>query len=435
MKPTKLPGLEMECGSMSTPANESTTVAELQRLLGACVLLQCDGKRPVSNGWQHIRLDDMTQYYLSKLKGNIGVSLGGASGGLCVIDFDLDDLVEPFLQINPTLAATFRTRGRRGCAFWLRIRGDCPRSRKLKSSSGKAVGEFRANGNQSIVSGIHPDTNMPYQWLVKMPVVEMEADSIRWPEGIVNPFALDEFPRESPRLGDSPKGPHSKGCSPLSMLGLGACAGVGGQSVEISTTAETEIEQAIQLGVQSKAQNNAASFQACLGLIRLRGVADLSDMPPAERLYFAEHWFQRLYSLGRVNPAKSKTHYFNDIMNSIKNANASSPIANPIPQAWMLAQTQPLPPEAAMFDGDETMQRLIALCYQLHVLANGGEWFLARNKVGELMNLGATATRNLSENFHVLVDCGILKIISAHEKGKRMATSYRYLAQSPPAMH
>jgi hypothetical protein len=239
--------------------------------------------------------------------------------------------------------------------------------------------------------------------------------------------------------GDSPKGDVSKreatkGNPPLSMLRLGGVGGVGGvgaPSAEISDAVKGQIDQAVEIGAQTKS-NNDACFQAAIALVRLRHAEDLSDLTTPERNYFKLRWYQRLRSLGRITAGKAQTHYFDNIANAIKKVKASDRTKNPVPQAWLLAQNSPLPPEAAMFDGDETMQRLIALCYQLHVLSSGGEWFVARNTVGELMGLDETGTRNLSENFHVLVDCGILVVVKPYEKGKRKATIYRYVAQGKP---
>jgi hypothetical protein len=415
-------------------------VPHLHRFLGAnIVLIQCQGKKPQGK-WGHLRTEHMTPEYLAKLKlGNIGVPFGDVSDGLCVIDIDADEFVQPFQDANPSFAETFQTRGRRGQSFWFRLVGTAPRSRKISTKDGTPVGEFRSNGNYSIAWGTHPDSGKPYTWLVSKPVIEIELDSIHWPEGWVNPFSpskspLENLPKGASAKGGSATGDATKGGPPLSMLGLGWVGGVGALpgGAEISETARAEIEKAVELGAQSTKRNNAASFDACLALIRLRGVSDLSDMPPAERRYFAECWYRHLNSLGRTNPERTKTHYYSDIINSIKNAKASATSKNPIPQAWLLAQSEPLPPEAATFEGDEIMQKLIALCYQLHKLNHGGEWFIARNKVGELMGLDETGTRNLSENFHVLVDCGILVVVKPYEKGKRQATTYRYIQQGLP---
>jgi hypothetical protein len=57
---------------------------------------------------------------------NIAVYTGKASGGLCAIDFDEDKDLAAFLELNPNLAGTLRSRGSRGAMLWLRIEGDFP---------------------------------------------------------------------------------------------------------------------------------------------------------------------------------------------------------------------------------------------------------------------------------------------------------------------
>ena len=370
--------------------------------------------------WRHLRVEDMTATYKSKLEGgNIGVALGDVSNGICAIDIDNDKHVEPFLAANPALAGTFQTHGSRGRVFWIRIKGHCPKTHKLKTTAG----EFRSTGSYSVASGIHPNGN-PYQWVVKKPVVEIAFDSIKWPDAPAQ--ASQNLPK-----GDSAKGDITKGCPPYNCYGSNGVVGVV-VGMDLSEKLKSQIDQAVGLGADSTTRNNEASFNACLALIRILDVESLAGLLPAARRYFAERWFERLRDSGRVNPAKSKTHYLNDLFTSIKNAKRQATMENkknPIPQAWMLAQTEPLPAEAEAFAGDETMQRLIALCYQLHLLSGKGEWYLARNKVGELMRLDDTAKRNLSENFNVLVQLGILKIVKPHEKGERKATTYRYIEQ------
>ena len=54
---------------------------------------------------------------------NIAVYLGKASGGLYAIDFDADEDLAAFLELNPALTATTRSRGSRGGMVWLRIEG------------------------------------------------------------------------------------------------------------------------------------------------------------------------------------------------------------------------------------------------------------------------------------------------------------------------
>jgi len=161
--------------------DESSIVQRLQSILGPCVLLACKGKRPTRKAWQKLTLEDMSPAYLDTLNaGNIGVSLGAPSQGLVSIDFDTDESLASFVQRNPALDATLRTRGQRGGNLWLRIVGELPPSRKLVDQAGQPAGEWRSTGNQTIIHGIHPGTRRPYETIVQQPPVEIEASRIQW---------------------------------------------------------------------------------------------------------------------------------------------------------------------------------------------------------------------------------------------------------------
>src|SRR5437867_3411678 len=83
-------------------------------------------------------------------------------------DIDDDRHVEPFLEANPLLRHTLRTAAQWGCNIWLRCTSDYPSSCKLKHQSGKEIGEWRADGNQTIIAGTHP-TGVPYHFVVEKP--------------------------------------------------------------------------------------------------------------------------------------------------------------------------------------------------------------------------------------------------------------------------
>ena len=99
----------------------ASTIQHLRRLLGDdVVLLPCDRGEKGSRweGWQEITIEKMRdEHYLRALNKahNIAVLLGSSSGGLCTIDIDAEELIEPFLALNPKLAMTLRSRGKRGC--------------------------------------------------------------------------------------------------------------------------------------------------------------------------------------------------------------------------------------------------------------------------------------------------------------------------------
>src|SRR4029077_1502522 len=77
------------------------------------------------------------------------------------------------LAANPLLRNTLRTTAQRGCNVWLRCGTDYPSSCNLKDQSGSKVGEWRADGNQTIIAGTHPD-GVPYRFVVESPAITID---------------------------------------------------------------------------------------------------------------------------------------------------------------------------------------------------------------------------------------------------------------------
>lgn len=227
-------------------------------------------------------------------------------------------------------------------------------------------------------------------------------------------------------LGDLPVGAPLCNCSG----GVGVVERVVGSS--LSEKSRAEICRAVEFGLNATRQNNRAAYHAVQELIRIRDVESVADMRSADRTYFAEQWYQALRAAGRITAGKFKSHYFADIFDSIKNAHRKDSMNNdPLREAWSLAQTQPLPPEAATFGDDPKLQRFIALCYQMHLKHEKGSWFLARDRTGRTMGLSSTDTRNwLGESFNVLVGCGILEVVTPYDEVKKRATEYRYVERA-----
>jgi hypothetical protein len=137
----------------------SSIVEELRNLLGSDVVLlpiNRGDKAPsgkAMQGWQTFTVARMREpEYLARLNHgrNIGVLLGN---GRVTIDLDRDETVEPFLDLNPRLRETLRSRRKRGCNLWLRIKGEYPKSCKLRARRGEEWGEWRADGNQTVIYG------------------------------------------------------------------------------------------------------------------------------------------------------------------------------------------------------------------------------------------------------------------------------------------
>jgi hypothetical protein len=186
---------------------EQAREEELKGLLDTlCPLLEgtnplfipCDlATKKASLLYAELTHDNLTDYYFEKLcqvavkGGNLAVKLGRISGDLCTFDIDRDELVEPFLAVNPKLSETLRTKGRKGCQFWFKVDGPYP-EKVIVFIDGKGgpVGEWRGGNNAlSTIYGVHPSSARivkafapPYKWLHYRFLVEKPIVTIRYDE-------------------------------------------------------------------------------------------------------------------------------------------------------------------------------------------------------------------------------------------------------------
>jgi hypothetical protein len=175
------------------------TPDQILQLTGAAVLLNISkgSKAPTQKGWQTLTLADIGPAYKASLRGNIGISLGDPSLGLHTIDCDDDETFNVMLESNPILTDTLQSHGARGGNFWIRIEGDAPKSSKLKSQEGKALGEWRGTRNQTIIYGTHPD-GIEYRNNGKMAITIPFAD-LKWPDTWLLPWEERQESKQNTR--------------------------------------------------------------------------------------------------------------------------------------------------------------------------------------------------------------------------------------------
>lgn len=160
----------------------SQQITELLGVDAVLIPIRKKLKKPYVKGWQKLTHKDTQEpSYQNKLKthGNTGVSLGYVSQHLCSIDFDDDAALIDFITLNPDLSLTLRTQGKRGANLWIVLTGHYPQSYRLYDQQGNTVGEWRADGNQTIIQGTHPEGN-PDRVLVRASPIHISYDSIQW---------------------------------------------------------------------------------------------------------------------------------------------------------------------------------------------------------------------------------------------------------------
>ena len=177
------------------PINDSSELpaGHLISLLGGDVVLLPSTKGmkgPRWEGWQKTTIDRMRdEDFILEINSAEGIAVltGEPSGGLCSIDIDDDEMVEPFLALNPKLRETLRSRGRRGCNLWVRIDGAYPRPCAIKQAEGNPWGEWRSTGVCTMIHGVHP-SGMSYTRSPEVPPVIMRFEGIQWPDDLILPW-------------------------------------------------------------------------------------------------------------------------------------------------------------------------------------------------------------------------------------------------------
>ena len=394
---------------------ESDRISRLLELLGPAVLLPWASRSKGDHRkWKHIQLADMKDdKHLAKLEkaGNIGVALGKLSDGLISIDLDDDYHPDRFLEANPLLAATLRTRAYRGCNIWIRCTGDYPPSCKLKDATGKEIGEWRADGCQTIISGTHP-AGMPYRFVVEQSVITVSHDQIIWPNSILKPHAT-----ESKRV---------RGVGEQEVVG-GGVVGVAPVAVGVRPASEClEIQPYLasndliaRLVPTECHQNNNSLFK----LARLvRSYENVVGRPAtkAELQFIFERWAERARQFWR--PELTRDDYYAEFLTAYSYAQMGLH-ENPLDLAVSCAKAAPLP-EVPSFS-DKRIRLLVAICRELQKMTGANPFYLPTRKLGEILGAHWTQVARWLRALEVL-DIIHLALGEIRRRGGTRSPRYHY---------
>jgi hypothetical protein len=355
---------------MSTAATNNR-ISHIVELLGPAVLLAWpSGSKGSRKKWKHLQLTNMSdQAYLARLEksGNIGVALGRVSNGLVTIDLDCEDCVNPLLDANPLLRNTLRTAAERGCNIWVRCGSEYPRSCSLTDPSARKIGDWRADGNQSIIAGTHP-TGVPYRLVVEKPVITINYEAIIWPDVILPPDAT-----ESKRV-----------------RGVGRVGRVGrvGETEVVCVVGDHQIQTFFggadliaQVAPTDYHKNNDSLFK----LARLvKSYEHAAGRPATEReLEFA---FDRWCLIARRfwRSELTRDDYYAEFLEAYSYARIGLD-ENPIEVALSRAKAAPLPQLQGFTD--ERIRLLAAICREMQLLTGDNPFFVPTRKIGEVLGV------------------------------------------------
>ena len=381
---------------------ESKPISQILRLLGPALLLPwpvgCKGSR---KRWKHLQLIDMSApSYVVELEkaGNIGVALGRVSNGLVTIDFDDEDYLEPFLEVNPLLRTTLRTTAQRGCYIWLRCITDCPQSCKLVNRSGEEIGEWRADGNQTIIAGTHP-SGVRYQFVVEKPAITIDYRQIVWPDVILPPSATES--RRVRRVIEK------------EVVSVGVSVSDGALQIQASFGGDV----IAQVAPTDYHQNNTSLFKLAR-LVRSYENAMGRPATELERQFVFDRWC--LFARRFWRPELTRDDYYAEFLEASSYARMGLD-ENPIEVAVSRAKAAPLPQVQGFTD--ERIRLLVAICHEIQQTVSS--FFLPTRKLGEILGAHWTQVARWLRALEVL---GIIHLApgEVRRRGGSRSPRYRY---------
>lgn len=302
--------------------------------------------------------------YLAKLaKGNIGVAQGSKSNGLCSIDIDHDNEIEAFLGINPTLAASLCSKGERGCNYWVRIEGEIPPVKPIRTKGGGNWGEWRGEGAQTIIYGQHP-SGCQYRFLNAERPVVISIEQIVWPSHVISPFC------------------NGVDCTDETDGTEGTDETEDTEEIfEYGSAAIQNIDDVIGIALPSRANANHSHLltlaRAIKTLERNRG----SRFSAEERREIFDRWYDEAAPFLRGE--LTRQDYLVEFLNSYKSAKYLIGAAATL--AWDHAQKNPLPIDFAPHFKSPGMRSLLAFCFELQSLAGDQPFFLSARMAAKFL--------------------------------------------------
>lgn len=344
---------------------------------GITVVKACyKGKFPPKNcEWRRYKTERVTETLLHEWFGpdvsysNISAITGPASNGLTDLDFDSAEVYEQWRKNNPELAGRLPT-SKSGRGYHVFIRSDLT---KDDLSSFDKI-DIKAGGLISLPPSMHK-IGVRYEWINPLPETIGDLP-------LLNPYEmnLDHFTDGSDGRDGSERG--SDGTE-----------GVGGELCvkfqDFSSQTKEKIEQAITKTLPNAyGQRYNLLFLFCRLLKKIDEIKEKTADELIE-MGIADMWHERaLPNIETKSLAMTRSRF----VNAWEDAKYPPGEGKSLEIAWKNAQksTRPMV-ELDQFKGDEIMEKLVRLCFELQVLAGPDDvWFLPTNKALDLFNFTAT---------------------------------------------
>jgi Bifunctional DNA primase/polymerase, N-terminal len=363
----------MEMDGCHKPDRAATpeVIAKFQSLLGSDVLYLPWplGTKGTKRKWKNFTSAKMSDpSYLKRFTTkniNIGVAQGTVSNGLCSIDIDVDDEVEGFVALNPTLATSLRTKAARGCNIWFRVPRDPPDTKKITTNGGRKWGELRGNGSQTIIHGKHP-SGCEYRLIIEKPPVGIAVKDIRWPDHVLNPFSKNG----SNALIDPSCTEETDGTEVTNDTQV---TDVSQEIVDGAACRFTGVEDGVNFALPRQKHSNHDHLFLLARAIKTLEKQQSHPFSSDERREIFGLWYDK--SKPHLREHQSKEAYMIEFLNAYKAA--KSPIGAADSEAWNNALRNPLPINFLPHFAQSEIRLVIGFCVELQRNAGDAPFFLS----------------------------------------------------------
>lgn len=342
--------------------NGKGRVAEVYSVFGnnALLLAWPLGSKGGKRRWKHLTLARTrgTKYQRHLAAGNIGIALGGPSGGVCAIDLDTDELRDRFLRENYWAKRTTEVRGARGSKFFVQITGAYPATHHLYQGD-QDVAQWLGDGSQAIISGQHPD-GMWYQFANGLRPFVLEYADIKWPLERRKSRQAEFTEQKSIRATDA-----NELTSDKRQLEAVLC------------------ERAQHFIPTFFRQNNNLLFQLARALVDIERNLNRKLSPEEERIAF-DAWAESAKPYWRQG--HTPEDYWYEFLDARRRAQWG---LNDDPRigAWEESRSITVPAEACRWGPDERVKRVIALCMVLQRRCGDRSFFAPTRWVAGLLGV------------------------------------------------
>lgn len=395
---------------------ERESVADLRDILGheaQLLRFPLGAKAPYRNltASDYQGLDDLTIEGSEDGDFNVAVLVGPRSGGIVTVDCDTDEVAELFKEANENLCEnTLVTTAARGCNYWFKLGGECPKLRPL-TYNGKDVGEFRSSEgeklNWTIIRGDHPD-GFTYTTVNHKPVKTISINDLTWIDGRPMGEVIDSrnVPLEA-----------------LEALEASDVKREREGSFSSGAIPQSDIDEAVADFVpKSPHQTNKVQFGFA------RRIKRLAQDHKAEPNLFAigAQWYESAKSNLRTEDEQDKEGYIIELIDRYRYVEKAE--GDALNDAWKRAQSLPTHPQVA--SAPPNLQTLQRLCLILAEMKGNGTFTLGGAQVIDLISNGGSQADNAKRHkgrryLGALETYGVIKLIKRGHPG--VCSTYQYL--------